>query len=61
MTAAMISTALLDYLNILFKAEENPEVYGYILAIFMLTSYIGSALSFLRAGVHYRDFMNGLS
>lgn len=59
MSAAMISTALLDWLNLYFDAKSDPKIYGYILAVFMLISYLGSALAFFIAGIHYKRYMEG--
>lgn len=59
MTAAMISTAALDAFNVAYDAENNAHYYGYILCVFMLISYIGSATAFFIAGLHYKNFMDG--
>ena len=59
MTAAMISTALLDVLGQAFDTENDPAMAGYILGIAMMASLIGSGIAFLISGFHYRKFMCG--
>lgn len=55
----MISTAVVEELNIFYHAENHVKVYGYTLAAVMLISFLGSAISFFIAGIHYRDVMLG--
>ena len=55
--AGMIGTAILGQLQIKLDAENNIEVYGNSLFIFMMISYIGCVPFYYLSGVHYSKFM----
>ena len=40
-----------------YGAMENPRVYGYLIAIFVLIGYTGSNYFYLKAGREYEKIM----
>lgn len=58
--SGMISTALIGYIQVQLDAAENPEIYGYTLALFMQISYLGCIPFFYMAGIRYQEKMEQL-
>ena len=58
-SAGMLSTAILEEINIYYHAENHVKVYGYTLATMMLIGFVGSTVSFFIAGIYYSNYMLG--
>jgi hypothetical protein len=52
-----LATAICGYLANIFKANQNPIMYGRILAGVNLFSYLGSIPCFWLAGYYYKKHL----